>query len=90
MGCSFRDWYKFNVHQRIHQNYIEGISLATTGVVAAGLVKGNYGFGVGLAYMIGRYYLFVLDSSTLSSTRRRKAHSTLAESQESHSATSPP
>ena len=76
----FRDWYKFNIHQRIHQNYIEGISLATTGVVAAGLVKGNYGLGVGLGYMIGRYYLFVLDSFTLSSTRRRKAPSIQAES----------
>lgn len=71
-------------------NYIEGISLATTGVVAAGLVKGDYGVGVGLAYMIGRYCPFVADSFTLSSTRRRRAPSTQAESQESHSATSPP
>lgn len=71
-------------------NYIEGISLASTGIIAAGLVKGDYAVGVGLAYMIGRYLIAVLDSSTLSSTRRRKALSTLAESLVSHSATSPP
>lgn len=71
-------------------NYIEGISLASTGVIAAGLVKGDYALGVGLAYMIGRYAIFVLDSSTPSSTRRRKAPSTQAESQGSRSVTSPP
>lgn len=85
----FRDWYKFNIHERIHHNYIENISLATTGVVAAGLVKGNYGLGVGLAYMIGRYCIFVLDLYTLSSTRKKKVPKTQEESQEYYSATSP-
>jgi hypothetical protein len=42
------------VAQRIHLNYVENISLATIGVVAAGLVKPNYGVAVGIAYMIGR------------------------------------
>lgn len=54
MSFSCSDWYRFNVLQRIHLNYVENINLASIAVVAAGIVKPNYGVGVGLIYMLGR------------------------------------
>jgi hypothetical protein len=33
---------------------VENINLASIAVVAAGVVKANYGVGVGVGYMIGR------------------------------------
>ena len=49
-----RDWYRFNVLQRNHLNYMENINWATTAVLAAGVVNPNYGVGVGLSYILGR------------------------------------
>lgn len=57
----FSDWYRFNILQRIHQNYIENINLYSIAVVSAGLVKANYGVYVGLGYFIGRYNMSYLD-----------------------------
>ena len=34
---NFRDWYKFNILQRIHLKYVENLSFATTATLAAGL-----------------------------------------------------
>jgi hypothetical protein len=50
----YRDWYRFNVLQRIHLNYVEGISLAQTSVLAAGLYKPKHAALIGLAYIIGK------------------------------------
>lgn len=50
--------------QRIHLNYVENINLASIAVSAAGLVNTNYGVGVGIAYIIGRYLLSDIDSYT--------------------------
>jgi hypothetical protein len=36
-------------------NYVENINIATTAVVSAGLVNPNFGVGVGIAYIIGRF-----------------------------------
>lgn len=60
LTISHRDWYRFNVLQRIHLNYQENISLATTAIIAAGIYNPNVGVGIGVAYMIGRllYSLF--------------------------------
>jgi len=51
---SYKDWYRFNVLQRIHLNYVEGINLGSASVIAAGLVNANYGVAVGLTYILGR------------------------------------
>lgn len=62
--------------QRIHQNYIEGLGLATTAVAAAGVVSGNYGLGVGLVYMIGRYLLLYIECFMEYLIRRKVVHTT--------------
>lgn len=49
-----RDWYRFNVLQRIHLNYVEGVNLAQASVLAAGLYRPREAALVGLAYIIGR------------------------------------
>lgn len=50
----FRDWYNFNVLQRIHMNYVENISIATTTTLAAGLYNPRYAACAGLTYIVGR------------------------------------
>lgn len=50
----FSDWYKFNVQQRIHLNYVEQLGLATTSVLAGGLVCPHIGIGIGLTHIIAR------------------------------------
>jgi hypothetical protein len=50
----FRDWYHFNVLQRIHLNYVENISIATTSTLAAGLYNPRYAAYAGLTYIVGR------------------------------------
>ena len=50
-----RDWYNFNILQRVHQNYVENINFYSVAVISAGLVKANYGVYVGIGYFIGRY-----------------------------------
>jgi uncharacterized membrane protein YhdT len=42
-------------------------------VVAAGLVNANYGVGVGVAYIIGRFLFIYIDSSTLFFIQERMA-----------------
>ena len=41
--------------QRCHQNHVEGISWATTTVIAGGLVCSHVGVGLGLAHIVGRF-----------------------------------
>lgn len=50
---------------------MEGINLASASVIAAGLVNANYGLGVGLAYILGRYSFMYIDSFTPSSIPER-------------------
>lgn len=52
--CYNRDWYRFNVLQRIHLNYVEGVNLAQASVLAAGLYRPREAALFGLAYIIGR------------------------------------
>jgi hypothetical protein len=60
------------VAQRIHLNYAENINLASIAVVAAGIVKPNYGVAVGLTYMLGRYVKIYLENCMGSSTREKR------------------
>ena len=52
--CYLRDWYRFNVLQRIHLNSVEGISLAQTSLLAAGIYRPREAALIGLAYILGR------------------------------------
>jgi hypothetical protein len=63
------------VLQRIHQHYVENISLASIAVVAAGIVKPNYGLGVGLTYMLGRYFYIKLEHYGQYSTEWKREES---------------
>lgn len=49
-----RDWYTFNVLQRVHMNYIENIHLATGATLAAGIYQPKIAAYVGIAYIVGR------------------------------------
>lgn len=69
-----RDWYQFNILQRIHLNYVENLSFATTATLAAGLFEPKAAAYTGLVYLLGRYsYLFTLECSMEPITRRSKA-----------------
>ena len=49
-----RDWYNLNVLQRIHLNYVEGISLAQLSVLSAGLYEPKIAAKLGVLYIVGR------------------------------------
>lgn len=54
-NTSFRDWYNFNILQRIHMNYVENLSFATTATLAAGLYEPKAASYMGLVFMLGKY-----------------------------------
>jgi hypothetical protein len=54
-----RDWYRFNVLQRIHMNYIENLSFATVSTLAAGFYDPKAAAYMGLVFMFGRYLIFL-------------------------------
>lgn len=53
---TLRDWYRFNVLQRIHMNYIENLSFATVSTLAAGLYDPKIASCMGLVFLLGRYF----------------------------------
>lgn len=50
----FRDWYKFNIYQRVHQNYVESLSFAQTSLLSAAIYKPKEAAAVGLLFIVGR------------------------------------
>lgn len=53
-------------------NYVENINFAQTSVLAAGLYYPRHAALLGLAYIIGRYFLPYLDSFTQLDTNPKK------------------
>ncbi len=51
---SYKDWYKFNILQRCHLNYLENLPIVMTSLVAAGLYDPKKASVVGLAYLFFR------------------------------------
>jgi len=49
-----RDWYNFNVAQRVHQNYLENINWMSLSVLAAGLYKPQVAAAMGAVMIIAR------------------------------------
>ena len=49
-----RDWYKLNVYQRIHLNYIEGMSLAQVSLLSSAIYKPKIAALLGVLYVVGR------------------------------------
>ena len=56
--------------QDIHQDYLNNLSLATLSVVAAGLVKPNYGVGVGAAFIVSKLLFCYLEHCMRTSIRK--------------------
>jgi hypothetical protein len=51
---SYKDWYEFNVLQRIHLNYLETLPLALTSLFAAGYYKPKVASLIGGVYIVFR------------------------------------
>jgi len=51
---SFQDWIEFNNAQRIHMNYLEGLTLIILLELVLGLVYPRLTIALGIVYLIGR------------------------------------
>ena len=66
MGCgwyssklSYKQWFQFNVAQRIHGNFLEQLVTVTLLILIAGLKYPAYTFYAGIAYSIGRLLMAI-------------------------------
>ena len=66
MGCgwyssklSYKEWFQFNVAQRIHGNFLEQLVTVTLLILIAGLKYPAYTFYAGIAYSIGRLLMAI-------------------------------
>lgn len=51
---SYKDWYQFNILQRVHLNYLEQLPLALSALLAAGIYRPREAAGLGVLYLVGK------------------------------------
>ena len=51
---SFEDWYHFNIDQRVHKNFMEGLTVACVNIVILGLYWTKTALVLGIIQFVGR------------------------------------
>ena len=50
----YKEWYLFNCAQRVHMNYIEGVTVFVLGTFISGIIYPHMTFATQFLYIVGR------------------------------------
>ena len=66
MGCgwystklTYKQWFEFNIAQRIHSNFLEQLLIVTLLLLTAGLKHPGYTVYAGIIYSVGRVIMAI-------------------------------